>query len=114
MPVGFSSDDAKRVAAVVRRVEDMSRGGTGGRGRTSTPWNPGSMVAKNGGSTIAALSSSTPGSGTVTGYTFNGSTVASSDTVTAYNMGSATVAANAWLILSYVGGYWFIVAEMCP
>lgn len=110
--VGFTPENAKRIAQAVRYVEQSSRGGSA-LPRSRTVFNPGSVVAKNGGSTIAAMGGSTPGSGTVTLYTFDGTTLAADATVTAFNVGSAAIAANAWLILSYVGGYWFVVVEVC-
>jgi hypothetical protein len=74
----------------------------------------GTALAKSGGSGIPALSGSTPGSGTVTLYSFNGTTLsATTTTVTAYNMTSGAVAANAWLQLKLIAGYWFIDVEGC-
>src|SRR5438552_2867219 len=67
-------------------------------------------------SDIAALSSATPGSGTVTIWRkkSDGSYEASSDTVTAYNFSSAAVTAAAFIFLIMSEwGDWLVVFESC-
>lgn len=74
-------------------------------------------IAKNGGSTIAARSGTTPGSGTVTLYYIDSSNVLTSlgVTVTAYNLAGSTVAADAWLQvkLESGSGKWLVDWEDC-
>lgn len=75
---------------------------------------PFATLAKNGASTIPALSGTTVGSGTVTLYCLSGTTLTSMGiTVTAYNMTNGAVAANAYLQLKRVGGKWFVDVEAC-
>lgn len=75
----------------------------------------GVRVAKNGGTAIAAMSGSTPGSGTVTMYTFNGTTLVSTGTTaTAFNMHpTETVSADAWLKVCDIDGHPFVFWEPC-
>jgi len=70
-------------------------------------------VAKNGGSAIAAMSGTTPGSGTVTLYNAAGPLTAE-NAVTAYNLHpTGTVTANAWVKLIWIDGRWFVFWEPC-
>lgn len=73
----------------------------------------GITIALSGSGGVAARSGTTPGSGTVTLYSFNGTTISSGSTVTAYNMGASSVAGNTYLMLMAIGGYWFVVWEDC-
>lgn len=77
---------------------------------------PTAYVAKTGGSPIAALTSTTPGSGTVTLYAINDSGVLESlsETVTAYNIASGEVAADTWIQIKLCAGKWVIDFESCP
>lgn len=72
-------------------------------------------IAKVGSSGIPAMSGTTPGSGGVTLYTFNGTTLAvSADAATAYNLHTSDpVAANAWVMVAYIDGWPFVLWEMC-
>jgi hypothetical protein len=73
------------------------------------------QVGKTGGSAIAAMSGSTPGSGTVTIYNFSGTTLTTTGaTVTAFNMHpTETVSADAWVKLVDINGYPFVFWEPC-
>lgn len=72
-------------------------------------------IAKTGGSAIGAMSGSTPGSGLVTPYEFDGSTLVTSGvTTTAFNLHpTATVSANAWIMYIEVQGFPFVFWEPC-
>lgn len=73
----------------------------------------GHLVGKAG-SEIDALSGSTPGYGTVTVWTWSGSSLtATSETVTAYNLASSPVAAGVFLQLKKYRGKWLIDFEDC-
>lgn len=66
------------------------------------------------GSDIAALSGTTPGSGSVTIHVFDGSDfVATSWTVTAYNLSATAVTANKYLQLKWYGNMWLVDFESC-
>lgn len=72
------------------------------------------QFAKSGGSGIVAASGSTPGSGSVTLYKFDGTSLATQGrTITAYNLSAGAVAANAWLIVCQIGKWWFVIYEDC-
>lgn len=78
------------------------------------PFQPCGYIAKNGGSTIPALSGSTLGSGTVTRYDLApGGGITSAETLTAYNMSGVAIGANHFLVIMWVQGQWVIVAEAC-
>lgn len=70
--------------------------------------------AKSDGSGITAISGSTPGSGTVTLYGFDGSSLSSRALdVTCYNMAGA-VDADTWLLVTQdIFGRWWVVVENC-
>lgn len=70
-------------------------------------------VAKVGGSAIAAMSGSTPGSGAITLYNFGATALAAGDAATAYNLASGTVTANAWIMVAEVDNRWVVVFEAC-
>lgn len=71
-------------------------------------------VAKTGGTAIAAMSGSTPGSGTVTLYDTEDFPMTAGDTATAYNLHpTETVSANAWIKVIRVGKKWFCFWEPC-
>lgn len=72
------------------------------------------ILAKTGGSTIAAMSGVTPGHGTVTTQVFDGTTLVAGNDIDAYNLSSNTVAANTYIILLRIQDFWFIVFENCP
>jgi hypothetical protein len=75
---------------------------------------PGAKIAKVGGTAIPAMSGSTPGSGEITLYTFDGTTLAAGQAETAFNLHpSATVSANAWIKVIDVEGHWFVFWEPC-
>jgi hypothetical protein len=107
-------DEVKRLGTVRTSGVLYSRAGPGGLMMGVNIPDAG-KVAKTGGSTIAAISGSTPGSGAVTFYDFNGSTLtARSDTLTVYNLASVAVEANTWIMVKLVDGYWFVDWEQCP
>lgn len=72
------------------------------------------FVAKTGGSAIAARSGDTPGSGTVTLYYRNGSTLTSTgETVTAYNMAGEVAASKYIQVKQDAFGDFWIDTEAC-
>jgi hypothetical protein len=60
------------------------------------------------------MSSTTPGSGTVTTYVFDGTVLVAGNDVLAYNLSSNTVAASTYIMLLRMQDFWFIVFENCP
>jgi hypothetical protein len=74
------------------------------------------LVGKTGGSGVPAMTGSTPGSGTVTLYTYNGATLtATSQTVQAKNEASTAAGANKFVQMKIgPGGYPFLDFEDCP
>lgn len=75
------------------------------------------FLAKNGGTPIPARSGTTPGSGSVTLYKCDDTTLeavtGSGATVTAYNLSGATVAADAYLMLVRIGNKLWVNFEDC-
>jgi hypothetical protein len=90
-------------------VED----GEGGR-TVSLALPPVVMVAKTGGSTIPAMSGSTPGSGAITLYHFNGTSLVSGAADTAKNLHpTEPVDADKWLKVIRIDGVWWVFWEPC-
>lgn len=106
-------EDELRRLGTVRVAGGLSAASTaGGVAYSVTP--PDTVrVAQVGVSAIAALSSSTPGSGAITLYSMGGTTLAAGEPATAYNLASGTVTAGAWIIVVDVQGKWFVVFEAC-
>lgn len=72
------------------------------------------QIAKVGSSAIPAMSGSTPGSGGVSLYTFDGTTLEETDAATAFNLHpTEEVTANAWVKVIYIDGHPFIFWEPC-
>src|SRR5438067_499733 len=67
------------------------------------------ILPKTGGSTIAAMSGTTPGSGTITTQVFHGTTLVAGNDVLAYNLSSAAIPASTYIALKRIQDFWFIV-----
>jgi hypothetical protein len=115
MSTRFTDDAARRIARQVPIVERRTQNrAIPERARAPSLFVYPGKVAKAGAGGVAALSGSTPGTATVTLYTFDGTTLAAGATATAYNLAPSAVAANAWIMLKWVDGYWFVDYEACP
>lgn len=100
-PHVFGQEAASDIAATVRRLQQqvtnlenqVLRAPATGDGGTDD------FVVKTGGSAISAISTDTPGTGTVTVYRVNSSGVLATTgvTETAYNIGTTSVAANTYV-----------------
>lgn len=114
---GWSARDMAIAERIFRRILETDGRKPAERGHRN-PFPYCTSLAKNGGSTIAARSGTTPGSGTVTLYKCDDSTLAALtgdySTVTAYNLAGSTVAANAYLMLMRIGNKWWVMFEDCP
>ena len=100
----------RRLADQISKVQQDSQMGRPrpGQGARSA------RVAKNGGTPIPAMSGTTPGSGTVTLYDFDGEDLTSAETATAFNLHpSETVSADAWLKVIRIDGSFFAFWEPC-
>lgn len=76
---------------------------------------PTAFIAKTG-SAIAAMASSTPGSGTVTLYYIDsdGDLVSAGTSVTAFNIANGEVAGDTFIQVKLCSGKWIIDFESCP
>lgn len=70
-------------------------------------------IARSGAGGIVALSGATPGSGAVTRYEFDGTSLVAGAADTAYNLGTGAVGGNKWLILLRCFGVWWVIFESC-
>lgn len=110
---GFSSEDAKRIGAVVRRVEGTPSGRGGGTQQFAGP-NPGvrMMLGKRSTATWAKGGASA----VVTAYAGAHPATNSVGTVVAYNyfveLGTATTSAS-WVGMSNNGFGWVLIAAEC-
>ena len=108
---GFDRDSARRIAAVVRRVEGASRNSTR-RPRSATP----NYYVKVGitTSTITARAGKTPGTGTIQPYTFNGATfVIAGDPEQIFNWTGTVVPSNVWAKYVVIDGFLFYDGYDC-
>lgn len=74
-------------------------------------------IAKTGGSGIAAMTGSTPGSGAITLYDYDGSTLVAGQADVAKNLATGAdgaIAATAWVVVVEIDGFWFVLWETCP
>lgn len=83
--------------------------------RTPVIWpNEFCVCAKTDSGGVAAMTGTTPGTGTITLYFFDGTSLtANSTTDTAYNNMTTAVAGSAWIKVARVGQYWFVINEDC-
>ena len=113
---GWTARDMEIAEDIFRRILETDGRKPAERGRRN-PFPFCTSLAKNGGSTIAARSGTTVGSGTVTLYKCDDTTLVALtgdySTVTAYNMSGSTVAANAYLQIKRIGNKWFVDVEDC-
>ena len=110
--VGFTLRNAQRVARATQHFERQPRNTVPGVGR-NTGWNPGTKIAKVGGTAIPAMSGTTPGSGSVTFYYFDGTNLVAGDTIAVYSCWKDPIAAGTWVQVSLVDMNWFISAVDC-
>lgn len=105
---GFSKPDALHV------LQKLGIGGGGETGLSDRPNGPWLVIAKNGGSAIAARSGSTISSQSCTiQYVASGTISAASDTITVYNLSTTAVAADAYIVAAKASGVWIAVWEDC-
>lgn len=110
---GFSSDDAKRIGAVVRRIEGTPSGRSLGSDSSGGP-NPGvrMMLGKRG-----TASWSKAASAVVTAYAGAHPATASVGTMVAWNyfanLSGATTATQNWVGMSNNGFGWIVIAAEC-
>lgn len=112
-PVGFDLVGAQRIVRTVRWVEQQIRQPLPQRGRYPVGLQRDGCCAMTGSSGIPAMSGTTPGKGTVTLYKFDGTNLTSIGTITAYNNFTSAVGNSKNVILEWVNGYAFVVAEEC-
>lgn len=114
-PVLFSKADAKRIAAVVRRIEHAPRNGPLVRGRPPVTSLSGIRIAVVQSGGIDAVDGLTPGTGEVELYGYEGPGTAAFATgviVTASNIGAA-IAANKLCYVAEGDGGWHVVVVPC-
>lgn len=105
--VGFSVPDAKRIQAVVKRVERTSRNGNIGRRRNVVRGASGPLLCK----TDAAIAKGT--SGTVSVYSGPpGSETDTGRNVTAFNR-FANVGSGKWVLVVTIAGRRYLSAAEC-
>lgn len=110
----FGENAAKQIAKTVRYVRAIQQndGKRGHKFRPTDTFREG-IVGKTS-TAITALSGSTPGSGSVTVYSFDGSTIASTSTdVTVYNNMTTAVDTGKWCQCKRVGAYLWIDVVDC-
>lgn len=95
-------------------LQGIGNGSTPNFPQTGRQFGPFSLIAKNGGSAIAARSGSSISSQDCTIYYVAGGVLSSSGvTVPVYNMSSTAVAADAYIIAAKACGVWVAVWEDC-
>lgn len=83
-------------------------------GGKASAWNPCGRIARTGGGGIGAMSGSTPGTGTVTLYHYDGSTLTSAgETFTAFNISPSAVGADKYVGIMWVQSFWLVVVDGC-
>lgn len=114
-PVSLTREGARRLARSANAADRAPRNPTPSQGQNRA-WNPGTKLAKVGGTKINAGSTASPTSGTGTIYDFDpeaGTTTARDHTDTFWNnMGE--VAANADIKVTWIDGAWWVINEYCP
>ena len=114
-PAIFSRASAKRIAAVVRRVEHASRNGPPPRGKYPVGDDGGGQVATVT-TAVTARSGSTAGAGVVTFQDLNSSGVyvAGLTGIAVKNPYSSTIAVGKWVTLVSASGEWTVFGADCP
>ena len=116
---GFTAEDVARLHTLLREFESGAlHGKPRHRVQRLGPYKQQFFLAKTGGSTIAARSGTTPGSGTITLYRINdaGTLESMGVTKTAYNISASTVAADNYIGIeldSTAEQRWIVVVEDC-
>jgi hypothetical protein len=106
---GFNRDDAAAVLNMVGNVEVETPGRRVIAGRGS---GGGVVIVKTGSGGIAARSSDTPGSGSVTIYTYDGTDlVSTSDTVTAINISTTAHPADCYTTAKLTTGNVYVLDD---
>lgn len=105
---------ARQVAETVRTVRNQIQGSGSIPHKFRQIIFKGEAIIGKTSSAISALSGSTPGNGTVTWYTFDGSTVASTSTdFTVYNITTTAATSGRWCQCKRIGAYLWIDVESC-
>jgi hypothetical protein len=114
-PVTFNRAGAKRIAEAVKYVEKLPRNTLPQRGRPPAGNLSGVRLAKSQAGGIAAVSSLTPGTGSVELYGYSGPGTAAFPTgviVTVSNIGAAIAASKLCYVAEGDGG-WHVVVVPC-
>jgi hypothetical protein len=115
-PIALAPGTYDRVAEAVNYYEQQGRVRTPlGRTYSGGPPIPNQVVYTGSGGVAAATAAGTPSSALATLCTWNGSSwVAGTDTITIWNMSTGGgVTANAYVMVSWVGGIWVVTMDPC-
>ena len=114
MAVLLGDQAVRQIAQTIRTVNNRLQGNIPKPSQFHQTFFKGEGIIGKTSSAISAMSGSTPGTGTVMWYTFDGSTVASTSTdLTVYNISTTAASSGHWCQCKRIGTFLWIDVESC-